>query len=181
MNRSLQNEAEEAACRPGYKQDSVVKIALEDIPDTACEEVRFFCDYWLRLKGTADLPSCDVLDPLDFFNYLSRVFIVEGRTIEELHVRLAGTVYRELYGFEVTGKKVTDLIPFNNRGDLSLSYGRCMREKTPVYDVNKMTWRERGSEVHFERILLPFGDDRGVERILGFAQFFDSDGKKIFT
>jgi len=47
--------------------------------------------------------------------------------------------------------------------------------------VNTMTWRERGSEVQFERILLPFGDDEGVERILGFAQFFDSDGKKIFT
>ncbi len=159
----------------------MVKIALEEIPDTACEEVRFFCDYWLGLKGDAQLPSCDVLDPLDFFTYLSRVFIVEGRTIEELQVRLAGTVYRELYGFEVTGKKVTELIPFDNRGDISLSYGRCMQERTPVYDVNRMTWRERGSEVQFERILLPFGDEQGVERILGFAQFFDSDGKKIFT
>ncbi|GAB4393912.1 MAG: hypothetical protein Tsb0032_15130 [Kiloniellaceae bacterium] len=159
----------------------MVKIALEGIPDTACEEVRFFCDYWLRSKGDAPLPSCEVLDPLDFFTYLSRVFIVEGRTIEQLQVRLAGTVYRELYGFEVTGRKVTELIPFDNRGDISLSYGRCMQEKIPIYDVNTMTWRERGSEVQFERILLPFGDDEGVERILGFAQFFDSDGKKIFT
>jgi len=159
----------------------VVKIALEGIPDTACEEVRFFCDYWLRQKGEAHLPSCEALDPLDFFTYLSRVFIVEGRTIDALQVRLAGTVYRELYGFEVTGRKVTELIPFDNRGDISLSYGRCMQEQIPIYDVNKMTWRERGSEVQFERIHLPFGDDAGVERILGFAQFFDSDGKKIFT
>lgn len=159
----------------------MVKIALEGIPDTACAEVRFFCDYWLGLKGDAPLPPCNLLDPLDFFIYLSRVFIVEGRTVEELQVRLAGTVYRELYGFEVKGRKVTELIPFDNRGDISLSYGRCMLERVPIYDVNRMTWRERGSEVDFERILLPFGDEQGVERILGFAQFFDSDGKKIFT
>jgi hypothetical protein len=154
---------------------------LEGVPDTACAEVRFFCDYWARLKGTATVPACDRLDPLDFFQYLSRVFILEGRRIGDLQVRLAGTVYRELYGFEVTGKKLVELIPFEERDDLSSSYGSCLNEQVPVYDVNTMTWRERGSEVQFERILLPFGDEQGVERILGFAQFFDSDGKKIFT
>ncbi len=159
----------------------MVEIALEGVPDTACEEVRFFCDYWLGLKGDKPLPSCEQLDPLDFFTYSSRVFILEGRTVGELKVRLAGTVYRELYGFEVTGKKVTELIPFGDRGDISNSYGRCIQEQIPIYDVNKMTWRARGSEVQFERILLPFGDEKGVRRILGFAQFFDSDGKKIFT
>ena len=44
-----------------------------------------------------------------------------------------------------------------------------------------MTWRERGSEVSYERILLPFGSDDAVERILGFAQIFDSEHKKLFT
>jgi len=157
-----------------------VKIALDHIPDTACDEVRFFCDYWQGLKTGEPIPSCERLDPLDFFQYLSRVFILQGRRIDDLQVRLAGTVYRELYGFEVTGKNLTELIPFENRGDLLSSYDRCLQERIPIYDVNTMTWRERGSEVQFERILLPFGDDEGVERILGFAQFFDSDHKKIF-
>jgi hypothetical protein len=159
----------------------VVKTALDGVPDTACREVRFFCDYWLGLKGEARVPSCEDLDPLDFFIYLSRVFIIEGRNVNELRVRLAGTVYRELYGFEATGLKVAELIPFETRGDLLDSYDRCLKEQVPVYDVNKMTWRERGSEVCFERILLPFADQGVTARILGFAQFFDSDGKKIFT
>ncbi|MEQ8355201.1 MAG: PAS domain-containing protein [Kiloniellaceae bacterium] len=159
----------------------MVEIALKGVPDTACKEVRFFCDYWLGLKAEAPLPPCELLDPLDFFSYASRVFILEGRSIGELQVRLAGTIYRELYGFEVTGKRVTELIPFDDRDDISSSYARCIEEQIPIYDVNKMTWRSRGSEVQFERILLPFGDKQGVERILGFAQFFDSDGKKIFT
>lgn len=163
------------------KRGGLVKFALEGIPDTACAEVRFFCDYWLGLKKDLPLPTCEVLDPLDFFTYLSRVFILEGHSVDDLRVRLAGTVYRELYGFEVTGMRVGELIPFENRNDLLGGYDRCLREQTPVYDVDKMTWRERGSEVCFERILLPFGAPQRTERILGFAQFFDSDGKKIFT
>ena len=111
----------------------------------------------------------------------SRVFILEGESIDDLRVRLAGTVYRELYGFEVTGLRVGELIPFESRHDLLGGYDRCLRLQVPVYDVDKMTWRERGSEVCFECILLPFGEPQKTERILGFAQFFDSDGKKIFT
>jgi hypothetical protein len=163
------------------KRGDLVTAALEGIPDTACAEVRFFCEYWRGLKGDAPLPTCEKLDPLDFFIYLSRVFILEGHTIDDLRVRLAGTVYRELYGFEVTGLRVGELIPFENRHDLLSGYDRCLRQQVPVYDVDKMTWRERGSEVCFERILLPFGEPQRTERILGFAQFFDSEGKKIFS
>ena len=149
-------------------------------PDGACAEVRFFCEYWAGLKGEAHLPACDLIDPVDFSPYLSRVFIVEGRCLEELTVRLAGTVYRELYGFEITGKRLADIIPFRNRRDLMEDYGCCLHDQRPIYRVGSMDWRARGSEVSFQRILLPFGDDRGVERVLGFAQFFDIDGTKLF-
>ena len=184
---SASNEAENSGAPPHSprqqrKRGDLLKAALEGIPETACAEVRFFCDYWFGLKGDAPLPSCEQLDPLDFFSYLSRVFIAEGSTVEDLRIRLAGTVYRELYGFEITAKHVAELIPFAKRQDLLCSYARCLDQKAPVYEVNKMTWRERGSEVSYERILLPFGSaEGGVERILGFAQFYDSDGRKLFT
>src|SRR3546814_2341896 len=82
---------------------------------------------------------------------------------DDLRVRLAGTVYRELYGFEVTGLRVGELIPFENRHDLLSGYDRCLRQQVPVYDVDRMTWRERGSDVCFERILLPL--DRKSTRL----------------
>lgn len=184
---SAGNKVEDSRGRPRpprqrRKWGGLLKTALEGVPETACAEVRFFCDYWLGLKGDALLPSCEQLDPLDFFSYLSRVFIAEGRTVKDLRIRLAGTIYRELYGFEITAKHIAELIPFDKRQDLMCSYARCLDQKTPVYEVNKMTWRERGSEVSYERILLPFGSaEGGVERILGFAQFYDSDGRKLFT
>ncbi len=151
------------------------------IPEDACEEVGFFLEHWERLKGQADVPPCESLDPLDFFSYLSRVFIAEGSGIEDLRIRLAGTVYRDLYGFEITGRSVAELIPFHDRHDLLSSYKRCFDAKIPVYEQNTMTWRARGSDVSYERILLPFGSGKQVERILGFAQFFDSEHKKLFA
>src|SRR3546814_14837341 len=125
----------------------LIKAALEGVPDNACAEVLYFCDYWLGLKGDGPLPPCEKLDPLDFFTYLSRVFILEGETIDDLKVRLAGTVYRELYGFEVTALRVGELIPFANRRDLLSGYDRCLRQPVPVYDSDRMTWRPRGSDV----------------------------------
>ena len=166
------------------RQDRGTNLSVGEcfkIPDSACKEIHFFLQHWLRLKGAAAMPPCESLDPLDFFSYLSRVFIAEGDDIDNLRIRLAGTVYRELYGFEITGRPVAELIPFHNRQDLLDSYRRCILRREPVYEQNTMTWRERGSDVSFERILLPFGSDNHVERMLGFAQFFDSEQKKIFA
>src|SRR3546814_4776421 len=83
---------------------------------------------------------------------------------DDLKVRLAGTVYRELYGFEVTALRVGELIPFENRRDLLSGYDRCLRQQVPVYDSDRMTWRARGSEVGFERILVPFGEPLRTQR-----------------
>src|SRR3546814_9887157 len=95
--------------RRPQRRCEVVTDAIQGVPDTACAEIRFFCNYWLGLRKSALLPTCDKLDPLDFFTYLSRVFILEGHTITDLRVRLAGPVYRALYGFEVTARKSTRL------------------------------------------------------------------------
>src|SRR3546814_6861595 len=74
----------EAAGPPRYhlpqqrRWGDLIKAALEGVPDNACAEVLYFCDYWLGLKGDGPLPPCEKLDPLDFFTYLSRVFILRS-------------------------------------------------------------------------------------------------------
>ena len=158
----------------------MVTVVPEGIPDTASKEVRFFWDYWLRLKGAERLPAGDLIDPLDFFPHLPQVFIVEGSRLDSLRVRLAGSVYRDLYGFEISGKYLAELIPFSNRRDLLVDYTSCLLERAPVFHAGRMTWRQRGSKVSYERILLPFGAGENVDKILGYAQFFDSEGHKLF-
>src|SRR3546814_1687313 len=62
----------EAAGPPRYhlpqqrRWGDLIKAALEGVPDNACAEVLYFCDYWLGLKGDGPLPPCEKLDPLDF-------------------------------------------------------------------------------------------------------------------
>ena len=107
------------------------------IPEGVCQEVRFFSDHWLRLKGESALPACELIDPLDFSHYLSRVLLVD--------------------------------------------YTHCLKGRKPVYHTGKMNWRPRGSELSYQRILMPFGSEQMVERILGFAQFFDTEGEPVFT
>ena len=67
-----------------------------------------------------------------------------------------------------------------NRRDLLVDYTHCLRDRRPIYHTGRMNWRPRGSELSYQRILLPFGSDQGVERILAFAQFFDTEGEPVF-
>src|SRR3546814_18087984 len=119
----------------------LIKAAIEGVHDNDRAEVLYYCDYRHGLKGDGPLPPCEKLDPLDFFTYLSRVFILEGETIDDLKVRLAGTVYRELYGFEVTALRVGELIPFENRRDLLSGSARSLRPQAPAHDTHRHTGR----------------------------------------
>src|SRR3546814_14840179 len=71
----------------------VVTDAIEGVPDTACAELRFFCNYWPGLRKSAVLPTCYKLNPLDFFTYLSRVFILERPPITATTSTLTGPPY----------------------------------------------------------------------------------------
>lgn len=142
-------------------------------------EVAALLQHWETLRGDAPLPSPDALDPTELKRYLSRVFLLEGTTVETMRVRLGGTAYRELYGREIRGLGLADLLP-SDRPDVLRDYRVCLETAAPVTHEGRMTWREVGVPVTYKRILLPFGTDGTVERILGFAVFFDTAGRRMF-
>ena len=149
------------------------------VPPRSDEEIGAIVAHWDRLRGTLRLPKSDTIDPLELKPFLSRIFIIDGSAIDEMQLRLAGTSYRDLYGFEITSKKLTELIPATQRPDLLEDYESCLARAAPVYHSGSMTWRANGGQVRYERVLLPFGEARQVNRILGFAVFFDSNDRKI--
>ncbi len=149
------------------------------VPPRSDEEIRAIVAHWDRLRGASSLPDAATIDPVELKPYLSRVFMVDGPSLDEMQLRLAGTSYRDLYGFEITGKKLTELIPITQRPDLLEEYQACLTQAAPVYTSGSMTWRESGGQVRYERVLLPFGEGDQVDRILGFAVFFDSGDRKI--
>ena len=154
---------------------------LEFIPENADPEMRWMMDYWLSKRGDRQIPLRSDIDPLDFYKFWPTIYLVEGETLEELYVKVAGTAYRSLYGYEVTGRRIVDLIPGRLAPQVIDNYIACLENKTPVYTEENMTWRERNAPVFYHRLLLPFGKDgQNVGYILGFAIVFTCfNNKKI--
>ncbi len=138
-------------------------------------------DYWLSKRGEKPTPSRSDIDPIDFYRFWPTIYLVEGETLEELNVKVAGTAYRSLYGFEVTGRRIVDLIPGSLAPQVIDHYIVCLKEKIPAYIETDMTWREKNSPVLYHRLLLPLvNNTENVAYILGFSTFFSfASGEKI--
>jgi len=144
---------------------------VHTIPDTDDDGIAFFERHWTKLRGDRQMPTPEEIDPMDFPRFLPCVFLLDGTTLDRLVVRLAGTFYRELYGIEITGHRVADLIPFDRTPDILDEYRTCLERGRLVYHSGQVTWRSRGSQLTFHRILMPFGRDGRVSRLMGFAEF----------
>jgi hypothetical protein len=131
----------------------------------------FFERWWQRAQGRRRLPPITAIDPSNFPKALPTIFLLDGGTVRGLRVRLAGTFYRELYDREVTGEYLANLIPFDEQPEIYAEYDACLREGRPAYHDGTVTWRGRGAELAYRRILLPFGESGKVQRIMGFAEF----------
>ena len=70
-------------------------------------------DYWVGLRESLGrLPRRSEIDPLDLpSDVLPGMIIIERDAEHRFWCRLAGTRMREIYGFEVTGKYLDDVIP----------------------------------------------------------------------
>jgi hypothetical protein len=155
--------------------------ALETVlPDSADAGIRWMLDYWTDKRGSRQLPRRSDIDPVDFFKMLPLVYIVEGTGLEGLFVKLAGTAYRNLYGFEITGRRIVELIPSNSGMQALNDYRTCLDEERPVYREGEMTWRQRNAPVLYQRLLLPLADDSDRMRfMLGTANILSDRGYRI--
>jgi hypothetical protein len=86
----------------------------------------------------------------------------------EAHYRLAGTRVREIYGLEVTGKRVFDL-DFRDKAQYwQAAYRRVIRDGVPMQGAVRAPVAGRDHLVLFW-MRLPLGEEDGpVDRILGF-------------
>jgi hypothetical protein len=154
--------------RCGRRRGKTLSYVGDAVPRPS---IRFFLEYWQGLRSERTLPRQDEISPKDFRLYLPGVFVVEGGRPEDLRVRLAGSMYQELYGVDITGLLVSELIPFSERSDLLDDFTRCLKDARPVLHEGRVTWRGRNKQLRYQRVLLPYGAGNRVCRILGFAEF----------
>lgn len=144
---------------------------MRKVPDLGEDGIGFFERYWRVAKGDLPLPPVAAIDPGAFPRALQTIYLLDGDTVDTLRIRLAGTFYRELFGLEITGRYLRDFVPVKQRATLYRDYAACLGEARLVHRDGVFDWRERKAELPYRRLLMPFGADGRVQRIMAFVEF----------
>ncbi len=80
-------------------------------PSLKTEACRTLLAVWLAARGNRMVPRRAEVDPAAFRSMLRHIGITVCSRPGLVEVRLAGTGYREIFGFELTGRNLIDLTP----------------------------------------------------------------------
>lgn len=124
-------------------------------------------DYWLRSAGTKRMPARSDLDPLKvprLLPHLGLIDVMDG--LHQASFRLAGTRLRDVYGQEITGKRVDEVFAGDRAAYWRRIHERIMRLGRPLHGVVRGPAEGRDHIVLFW-LRLPLSEDGGrVDRIL---------------
>lgn len=148
----------------------------------------FMYALWRNKQNGKRLPARSDLDPTEFHRLWPVTFLLERCDEREgdWQVRFAGSAYGSVYGREVTGTRVSDIISEDLAPHVLADFRRCAESGAPVVNSGETTWPERGNVYRYQRLLLPYGhsdDGTGnfrVTHLLGVAAFFNSGGATVF-
>jgi len=150
-------------------------VAAARSPDWLDPDLRWAETLWHARKGVADLPTKSQIDPLDVPpRCLDLAFLFELRD-DAWYARLIGTGYFALYGYDVTGMRVSDFIRATGTGPRVLAdYERARSSRLPVFSQSVLNWRPTGAQLPYHRVVLPFTgnppDDGMVRYLFGFTK-----------
>lgn len=124
-------------------------------------------DYWLRSAGTRRMPARSDLDPLKVPRLLPHLGLIDvGNGLDQASFRLAGTRLRDVYGQEITGKRVDEVFSGDRAAYWRRIHERVMRLGLPLHGVVHGPIQGRDHIVLFW-LRLPLSEDGGrVDRIL---------------
>lgn len=124
-------------------------------------------DYWIRLAGARPMPARSDLDPLKVPKLLPHLGLIDvAAGIDGAHFRLAGTRLHEIYGQEITGRRLDDVFAGDTQNYWRRVHGRVVETGFPLAGV------VRGPSAGREHIVLywlrlPLSEDgETVDRIL---------------
>ena len=126
--------------------------------------------YWSSLKAGGPLPIRRRLDPGDMKRLLPTVSLIEVIPGEapDYRFRLAGTGLYNVYGREITGRRLGEVYNSSAGDYWRAELGRVVRECRPGVGIHNLAWRG-ASHLSIVWIRLPIsraGSD--VDLILGY-------------
>ncbi|MBK5911166.1 hypothetical protein CCR85_06630 [Rhodothalassium salexigens] len=152
-----------------------------DLPDRCPDAFHDAANRWFcRCQEAGAVPSRKELDPLQFFRFSPSLYLAQIEGDGDVYLRFAGDHYRQLYGREITGMRLSDLVPDRSQANpFRRDIDRVKGTGRPVYREDVMTWRPVPAPVHYDRLMLPLSQDRKtgtVSLVLGIAFFRHRDG-----
>jgi hypothetical protein len=105
------------------------------------------------------------------------VYYLVERPGDEIHFKIESDGRRafQAYGETGRGRYLHEYLPFRFRDMVLPVYTECIRRNLPVFTVAKLK-DINGTEVEFERLLLPFSSTSGIERMIAYINTISIDG-----
>jgi len=124
-------------------------------------------DYWRQTAGERVMPSRPDFDPLKVPRLLPHIGLIDVRDgLDQGSFTLAGTCLRDIYGAEITGRRLSDVFCGDCATYWRRVYARIATAASPGTGVVRGPSRGRDHVVLFW-LRLPLSDDgRHVDRIL---------------
>jgi hypothetical protein len=125
--------------------------------------------YWASRRGGAKLPARRDLDPAGVKRLLPTISLIDVvREPLDFRMRLAGTGLYDVYGREITGRRIGDI--YNNAAAdyWRVELASVVRERKPAVGVHNLAWRG-ASHLSILWLRLPLATNgTDVDMILGY-------------
>lgn len=151
----------------------------EDVSPRSDRLLQEIAKRWFEVCPKDGLPGRDDIDPMRFPRLLASSYLLDCLEGGDFKFRVAGSVFRELHGYEITGQRASDIFTRPDRSaPLWADMRRCASDALPVYRQGFTIWRAPSPPLRFQRVMLPLGEREGktVKQILGAARIYDSNG-----
>jgi hypothetical protein len=140
---------------------------LEDVP---FEDVRDFYQLWLDMKAEHGKPQRKHFTPMMLKQHLPYVVLLDCEQDGSFKVRLVGTRYTEVIGFESTGMDVREL---PGAAKMLERYRWLVENEKPYFaSLDKMTWGKHDYR-NYAIVGCPLYDDDGQVNMILFRVTFE--------
>jgi len=137
-------------------------------PTAAIRAHEEFFAYWSSLRADAPVPPRRRLDPGGIKRLLPTVSLIEVMPGDDYRMRLAGTGLYNVYGCEITGRRLGEVYNTAAADYWRDELGRIVRDRRPGAGVHNLAWKG-ASHLSLIWLRLPLatkGDE--VDMILGY-------------
>ena len=123
--------------------------------------------YWEQIRGNADAPMRNLIQPSAISHILPELFILENTADDNPRFRLAGTAICNLMGREIRGENFAQLWAGSQQEDPVRIAAGVMTHVIPAL-INATGYCISGRSMTFEMVLLPLRTSGDIcDRLLG--------------